>query len=462
MNPQFVHLRMHSEYSVTDSTVRLDSAIKKVKEQGVGALGLTDLNNIFGGLIFYTHARKAGVKALMGCDLVIQNEADREKPFRMAVICQNHDGYKNLCEILTHAWLKNQYMGRGETKMEWLFKHHEGLIFLSGGPEGQIAQLCLAGKKDEAISLATKMKEAWGDRFFLELQRAGRSSDEAVVRYHLSIADECDISVVATHPIQFLEPQDFDAHDIRVCIARGEVLADKSRSKLYSPEQYFKSPEEMISLFADVPSAIANTVEIAKRCNLEGVLSKPQLPLFPTPDGMSLDDYIDQLSHEGLEQRLEFLYPDKEQREKERPRYEERLQFELGIIKKMGFPGYFLIVQDFINWSKRNGVAVGPGRGSGAGSLVAYSLRITDMDPLRYDLLFERFLNPERVSMPDFDVDFCQYNRQRTINYVKSRYGEDAVSQIATFGTMGAKGVVRDVGRVLGISRTPTWCIHPS
>ena len=452
MNPQFVHLRMHSEYSVTDSTVRLDSAIKKVKEQGVGALGLTDLNNIFGGLIFYTHARKAGVKALMGCDLVIQNEADREKPFRMAVICQNHDGYKNLCEILTHAWLKNQYMGRGETKMEWLFKHHEGLIFLSGGPEGQIAQLCLAGKKDEAIALAKKMKEAWGDRFFLELQRAGRPSDEAVVRYHLSIADDCDIPVVATHPIQFLEPQDFDAHDIRVCIARGEVLADKSRPKLYSPDQYFKSPEEMISLFADVPSAIANTVEIAKRCNLEGVLSKPQLPLFPTPDGMSLDDYIDQLSHEGLVQRLEFLYPDKEQREKERPRYEERLQFELGIIKKMGFPGYFLIVQDFINWSKRNGVAVGPGRGSGAGSLVAYSLRITDMDPLRYDLLFERFLNPERVSMPDFDVDFCQYNRQRTINYVKSRYGEDAVSQIATFGTMGAKGVVRDVGRVLGIS----------
>lgn len=452
MTPQFVHLRMHSEYSVTDSTVRLDSAIKKVKEQGVGALGLTDLNNIFGGLIFYTHARKAGVKAIMGCDLIIENESDREKPYRMAVLCQNHDGYKNLCEIQTHAWLKNQYMGRGETKLQWLFDHNEGLIILSGGPEGEIAQLCLAGKKVEALELAKKMKAAFGDRFYLELQRAGRPSDEAVVRYHLSIAADCDIPVVATHPIQFLEPEDFDAHDIRVCIARGEVLADKGRAKLYSPEQYFKSPEEMISLFADVPSAIANTVEIAKRCNLEGVLSKPQLPLFPTPDGMSLDDYIDQLSHEGLEQRLEFLYPDKEQREKERPRYEERLQFELGIIKKMGFPGYFLIVQDFINWSKQNGVAVGPGRGSGAGSLVAYSLRITDMDPLRYDLLFERFLNPERVSMPDFDVDFCQYNRQRTINYVKSRYGEDAVSQIATFGTMGAKGVVRDVGRVLGIS----------
>ena len=448
----FIHLRMHSEYSVTDSTVRLDSAIKKVKEQGVGALGLTDLNNIFGGLIFYTHARKAGVKAIMGCDLIIENESDREKPYRLAVLCQNHDGYKNLCEIQTHAWLKNQYMGRGETKLQWLFDHNEGLVILSGGPEGEIAQLCLAGKKAEALALAKKMKAAFGDRFYLELQRAGRPSDEAVVRYHLSIAAECDIPVVATHPIQFLEPEDFDAHDIRVCIARGEVLADKGRAKLYSREQYFKSPEEMVSLFSDVPSAIANTVEIAKRCNLEGVLSKPQLPLFPTPDGMSLDDYIDQLSHEGLEQRLEFLYPDKEQRDKERPRYEERLQFELGIIKKMGFPGYFLIVQDFINWSKQNGVAVGPGRGSGAGSLVAYSLRITDMDPLRYDLLFERFLNPERVSMPDFDVDFCQYNRQRTINYVKSRYGEDAVSQIATFGTMGAKGVVRDVGRVLGIS----------
>ena len=249
MVPQFVHLRMHSEYSVTDSTVRLDSAIKKVKEQGVGALGLTDLNNIFGGLIFYTHARKAGVKALMGCDLVIQNKADRDKPFRMAVICQNHDGYKNLCEILTHAWLKNQYMSRGETKLEWLFKHHEGLIFLSGGPEGQIAQLCLAGKRDQAVALARQMKETWGDRFFLELQRAGRPSDEAVVRYHLSIADECDIPVVATHPIQFLEQEDFDAHEIRVCIARGEVLADKTRQKIYTREQYFKSPEEMISLF---------------------------------------------------------------------------------------------------------------------------------------------------------------------------------------------------------------------
>ncbi|HIU85092.1 MAG TPA: DNA polymerase III subunit alpha [Candidatus Aphodousia gallistercoris] len=443
---------MHSEYSVTDSTVRLDAAIHKVKDQGVGALGLTDLNNIFGGLIFYTHARKAGVKPILGCDLVIQNEADRDKPYRLAIFCQNKTGYHTLCELLSRAWLKNQYMGRGETKLQWLLDHNEGLIVLSGGYEGQLAQLCLAGKTAEALALAQKMKDVLGDRFFLELQRAGRPSDEAVVRYFVALAQKADIPVVATQPIQFLEKADFDAHDLRVCIARGDVLADKNRPKIYSPEQYLKSPEEMISLFADVPSAIANTVEIAKRCNLEGVLSKPQLPLFPTPDGMSLDDYIDQLAHEGLEARLEFLYPKKEERDAQRPRYVERLEFELDIIKRMGFPGYFLIVQDFINWSKNNGVAVGPGRGSGAGSLVAYSLRITDMDPLRYDLLFERFLNPERVSMPDFDVDFCQYNRQRTINYVKSRYGEDAVSQIATFGTMGAKGVIRDVGRVLGIS----------
>lgn len=452
MSPQFVHLRMHSEFSVTDSTVRLDSAIGKVKEENVGALGLTDFNNIFGGLIFYTHAMKAGVKPIVGCDLVIENPSDRDKPYRMAVLCENHDGYKNLCEILTKAWLKNQYMGRGETKLEWLFEQNEGLIMLSGGPEGILAQLCLAGKGKEALAMAQKMKAAWPDRFFIELQRAGREQDEAVVRYHLILADQLDIPVVATHPIQFLNPEDFDAHDIRVCIARGDVLADKNRPQIYSKAQYLKSPEEMIDLFSDVPSAIANTVEIAKRCNLDHVLNSPQLPIFPTPDGMSLDDYIDQLSHEGLEARLKFLYPNEKERDAQRPRYEERLKFELDIIKRMKFPGYFLIVQDFINWSKRNGVAVGPGRGSGAGSLVAYSLRITDMDPLRYDLLFERFLNPERVSMPDFDVDFCQYNRQRTINYVKERYGEEAVSQIATFGTMGAKGVVRDVGRVLGIS----------
>ena len=451
MQPSFVHLRMHSEYSVTDSTVRLDDAIAKVKENGVGVLGLTDLNNIFGGLIFYSHARKAGVKPILGCDLVIENEHDRDKPYRMAIFCQNKTGYLTLCELLSRAWLKNQYLGRGETKLSWLLEKNEGLIILSGAVNGPLAQLSLAEKHDEAFALAQTMKAAWGDRFYMELQRAGRANDEAVVRYSLSLASQLQIAAVATHPIQFLEPKDFDAHDIRVCIAQGNVLADKNRPKIYSREQYFKSEEQMLELFADVPSAIANTVEIAKRCNLEDVLNKPCLPLFPTPDGMSLDDYIDQLSKEGLEQRLAFLYPDETERDKERPRYLERLDYELGIIKKMGFPGYFLIVQDFINWSKQNGVAVGPGRGSGAGSLVAYSLRITDMDPLRYDLLFERFLNPERVSMPDFDVDFCQYNRQRTINYVKEQYGEEAVSQIATFGTMGAKGVIRDVGRVLGL-----------
>lgn len=451
MQPSFVHLRMHSEYSVTDSTVRLDDAIAKVKASGTGVLGLTDLNNIFGGLIFYTHARKAGVKPIIGCDLVIENETDRDKPYRMAIFCQNKTGYLTLCELLSDAWLKNQYLGRGETKLSWLLEKNDGLIILSGAENGPLAQLSLSEKHEEALALASRMKKAWGDRFYMELQRAGRPNDEAVVRYSLSIASELNIAAVATHPIQFLEAKDFEAHDIRVCIAQGNVLADKSRPKIYTREQYFKSEEQMLKLFADIPSAIANTVEIAKRCSLENVLNKPCLPLFPTPDGMSLDDYIDQLSHEGLEQRLSFLYPDETVRDQERPRYLERLHYELDIIKKMGFPGYFLIVQDFINWSKQNGVAVGPGRGSGAGSLVAYSLRITDMDPLRYDLLFERFLNPERVSMPDFDVDFCQYNRQRTINYVKEQYGEAAVSQIATFGTMGAKGVVRDVGRVLGL-----------
>ncbi len=452
MDPVFVHLRMHSEYSVTDSIVRLDDAIARVKGEGVGALGLTDNNNIFGGLIFYSHARKAGVKPVLGCDFVIENPANRDKPYRMAVLCMNRTGYGNLCKVLSRAWITNQYLGQGQTKMEWLISHNDGLILLSGGFEGPFASLCIAGKTKEAAKLALRFKEAFGDRFYFEIHRAGRALDEAALRYSLALAAQLEQPVVATHPIEFMDEKDFADHDARVCIARVEVIADKSRPQLYTREQFMPTAQAMVEKFADIPSAIANSVEIAKRCSLEDVLSAPRLPLFPTPNGESLDDYIDQLSHEGLEKRLAFLYPDAKEREAQRPRYEERLAFELDIIKKMKFPGYFLIVQDFINWSKQNGVAVGPGRGSGAGSLVAYSLRITDMDPLRYDLLFERFLNPERVSMPDFDVDFCQFNRQKTINYVKSLYGDKAVSQIATFGTMGAKGVVRDVGRVMGLS----------
>ncbi len=455
MSANFVHLRFHSEYSISDGIVRLDPILEAVAAQGGVALGLTDSMNIFGGLRFYSHAIADGIKPILGCDLWITNlqPHDRDKPYRLTIYCQNHEGYLSLCELLSRGWMLNQYLGRGEVRLDWLTEEHcRGLICLSGGPQGILERHLMEKKTQEAEEIAQRLLAAFPGRFYVELQRAGRKNDETVVRKMARFAAAHQLAVVATHPIQFLKKEDFTAHEVRCCIASGHVLADPRRPKEFSPEQYLKTEEEMRELFADIPQAIDNTVVVAQRCNLEGVLQKPQLPVFPTPEGMSLDDYMVKLSREGLERRLEFLYPDESERDKKRPEYVERLEYELNTIKTMKFPGYFLIVQDFINWSKRNGVAVGPGRGSGAGSLVAYALGITDLDPLHYGLLFERFLNPERVSMPDFDVDFCQHNRDRTIEYVKRTYGVAAVSQIVTFGAMGAKAVVRDVGRVLNMS----------
>lgn len=453
MQPAFVHLRFHSEYSITDGIVRLGPAVNKMKEWGIGAFGLTDLMNMFGSVRFYEQCHKAGIKPILGSDLWITNDEDRQHPFRLTVYCMNHDGYHSLCVLLTRAWLENQVVkGRGEVRGEWLQGDgSKGLIALSGGPEGEVQSFFSRGKPERAREAALRLAGCFPDRFYLDLQRAGRPGDEAGVRFLCALAAQEGLPVVATHPVQFMEAKDFIAHEVRVCIAEGYTLADPRRPRLFTEDQYLKSPQEMIELFRDIPSAVANTVEIAKRCNVDGILSKPQLPLFETPEGMTLDDYIDKLAHEGLRERLEFLYPDEQTLKKESPRYLQRLEYELGIIKKMKFPGYFLIVQEFINWSKNHGVPVGPGRGSGAGSLVAYSLRITDIDPLHYNLLFERFLNPERVSMPDFDVDFCQWNRDKTIQHVKEKYGASAVSQIATFGAMKAKAIVRDVGRVLGM-----------
>ncbi|MEF9943725.1 MAG: DNA polymerase III subunit alpha, partial [Burkholderiaceae bacterium] len=325
-------------------------------------------------------------------------------------------------------WLENQHKNRGEVRAEWLEGELNcGLIALSGGSTGEIAMQIAAGQADAAKATAQRLAAAFPGRFYLELQRAGRPGDEAACRAAMALAIELSLPVVATHPVQFLAPEDFTAHEARVCIAEGYTLSDPRRPKRFTAEQYLKTQAEMAELFADVPVALANSVEIAKRCNLDLVLGKPQLPLFPTPDGIGLDEYAKQISYEGLEKRLQALYPDDAKREEARPRYNARLDMELGIIAKMGFPGYFLIVADFINWAKKNDIPVGPGRGSGAGSLVAYSLGITDLDPLKYDLLFERFLNPERVSMPDFDIDFCQDNRDKVIDYVKRTYGHAAV-----------------------------------
>ncbi|MCB2037367.1 MAG: DNA polymerase III subunit alpha, partial [Ottowia sp.] len=358
------------------------------------------------------------------------------------------------CELLARAWTQGVTKAQAVAEWDWLAELASGLILLSGAAAGPVGQYLLAGDDARAAEVALQLASAFPHRFYLELQRAGRPDDERHVAAAAQLAARMKLPVVATHPVQFVQPEDFEAHEARVCIAEGEILGNPRRPRRFTPDQYFKSSAEMQALFADLPSALANSVEIGRRCNLSLTLGQPRLPDFPVPEGHTIETYFREASLQGLEERLEHLYPDVSVRDEQRPRYLERLEFEIDTILKMGFPGYFLIVGDFINWAKNNGCPVGPGRGSGAGSLVAYALKITDLDPLQYKLLFERFLNPERVSMPDFDIDFCQANRDRVIEYVKSKYGKNAVSQIATFGTMAARAAIRDVGRVMDMSYT--------
>ena len=455
----FVHLRLHTEFSVVDSTCRIDEVVKAAAKDGQPAMAITDLNNLFGGIKFYKEGRGKGVKPVIGAELVIEGMgADPTAVSRIVVLVQNKQGYLNISELIARAFTQNVVKNQAVVKLAWLQELHEGLICLSGAQAGPVGQALVQGDTARAYEAAMHLASVFPHRFYLELQRAGRADDEAHVIAAVQLAARMMLPVVATHPIQFTHPDDFEAHEARVCIADGEILSNPKRVRRFTREQYFKTAAQMEALFEDIPSAIANTLEIAKRCSLTLVLGKPQLPDFPTPlvngQKMSPEEYFRYASFEGLKERMLHLYPKVDEREAQMPRYVERLEFELATILKMGFPGYFLIVGDFINWAKNNGCPVGPGRGSGAGSLVAYALKITDLDPLRYNLLFERFLNPERVSMPDFDIDFCQTNRNLVIDYVKEKYGKDAVSQIATFGTMAARGVVRDVGRVLDMSYT--------
>ena len=451
-SPRFVHLRLHSEYSVTDGIVRLGDAVRRAAADGMPALALTDLGNLFGLVKFYSAARGRGVKPLAGADVWVADPESPEGASRLLLLVRNREGYLQLCKLLTRAYLAEGRRDRAEIRRSWLREAGcDGLVALSGGPLGDVGEALANGNLD----LARERALAWGTlfpgAFYLEVQRYGQPQQELIVQSTADLAAELGLPLVATHPVQFLERDDFRAHEARVCIAEGYVLGDTRRPRPYTEEQYFKTQAEMAELFADLPEALENAVEIARRCSIELTLGKNFLPDFPTPEGMSLAEFLVQEAKAGLERRLVELYPDDAERERRRPEYDQRLAFENDTIIQMGFPGYFLIVADFINWAKQNGVPVGPGRGSGAGSLVAYSLRITDLDPLAYALLFERFLNPERVSMPDFDVDFCQDNRWRVIEYVRERYGAEAVSQIATFGTMSSKAVIRDVGRVLDL-----------
>jgi len=450
-------LRLHTEFSIVDSTCRIDDVVQAAAEDQQPALAITDLSNLFGAIKFYKAARSKGVQPILGAEIFLEGVGlDPLALSRVMLLVQSPQGYLNLSELLARAWTQNMVKSNAVVKLAWLQELSEGLILLSGAQAGPVGQALVQGDASRAAEIALQLASIFTHRFYLELQRAGRPEDNPHVLAAVKLASRLSLPVVATHPVQFLTQDDYESHEARVCISEGEILGNQRRVRKFTRDQYFKSSAEMQSLFADVPSALANAVEIAKRCNLSLVLGKPQLPNYPTPltDGkpMPIEDYFRLLSVEGLEERLVHLYPDAAKRDAERPRYSERLEFEINTILKMGFPGYFLIVGDFINWAKKNGCPVGPGRGSGAGSLVAYSLKITDLDPLQFNLLFERFLNPERVSMPDFDIDFCQANRDRVIDYVKDKYGRDAVSQIVTFGTMAARAAIRDVGRVLDMS----------
>ncbi|GAL07626.1 DNA polymerase III subunit alpha [Photobacterium aphoticum] len=448
-DPRFIHLRVHSDFSMVDGLSKVGPLVKTVAGMGMPAMALTDFTNLCGLVKFYYAAHGAGMKPIIGADFKVMSEEMGDELWDLTVLAADNEGYQNLTMLISKAYQRGHVQHMPVMDKAWLVEHAKGLILLSGGKTGDVGKALLKGNQQMVDKCVAFYQTYFPDAYYLELVRTGRPDEEAYLHFAIELAENADLPVVATNDVRFLTSDQFDAHEIRVSIHDGYTLVDPNRPKLYSNQQYLRSEEEMCALFADIPEALENSVEIAKRCNVTVRLGEYFLPNFPTGD-MSIEDFLVEKSKEGLERRLAFLFPDEAVRAERRPEYDERLDVELKVINQMGFPGYFLIVMEFIQWSKDNGVPVGPGRGSGAGSLVAYALDITDLDPLEFDLLFERFLNPERVSMPDFDIDFCMDKRDQVIDHVAEMYGRDAVSQIITFGTMAAKAVIRDVGRVLG------------
>lgn len=445
----FVHLGIHTEFSITESIVRIPDLIKAAVNDEMPALALTDLSNLHAAVKFYTKCLDKGIKPILGSNIRL-NDAEH----KVTLLSMTNKGWRSLTEIVSRGFIEGQQLDIPCVQKEWVLEQNQDIIVLLG-MQSDVGKMLNSSNPQKADALLEEWIEKFGNRVYLALTRTDRPDEENFIAGAIKLAQKYNIGVVAHNDVHFIAQTDFEAHEARVCIADGYVLGDSRRPRYYSSEQYFKTAEEMTELFSDIPSAIENTYHIAKRCNVSLRLGFNDLPDYPVPEGHTIDTFFEHVSQEGLEERLNFLYP-VEKRDEDwaeiRKVYDERLAYEIGTILNMGFPGYFLIVMDFIQWSKNNGVPVGPGRGSGAGSLVAYSLKITDLDPLRYDLLFERFLNPERVSMPDFDIDFCIAGRDRVIDYVARHYGREAVSQIATFGTMAAKGAIRDVARVLGKS----------
>ena len=445
---EFVHLRLHTEYSLIDSVVRVPELVDAVAEAGMAAVAVTDQNNLFAMVKFYRAALARGVKPVVGVDLLVRESGERQSPSRIALLCQSQLGYRNITRLVSRAYLEGQQRGLPLVDRSWLSPESvEGLIALSCATEGDVGRALVKQRERDAERALDGWLALFGDRYYIELQRLGRPDEESYIAASVALASRRGVPVVATNDVRFLKADDFESHEARVCIHDGALLADSGRQRRYSQQQYLRTPQEMAELFSDVPEALANSVAIAQRCSLVLKLGEARLPQYPVPSGLTTEEFVRHESQRGLEQRLAAVAD-----QSQHAGYRARLALELDVICQMGFAGYFLIVADFIRWARENGVPVGPGRGSGAGSLVAYSLRITDLDPIQHDLLFERFLNPERVSMPDFDVDFCMDGRDRVIEYVAGKYGRERVSQIITYGTMAAKAVVRDVGRVLGMS----------
>ena len=449
MSADFVHLCVHSEYSLVDGLVRVKPLVAAVADRGMPAVALTDRSNLFAMVKFYRAAMATGIKPLVGVDALIRNDEDPARPSRMILLVQNYEGYRTLTNLVSRSYREGQHLGVPMMDSAWLAGANDGLLAVSGGRDGDIGQALTAGNGQRARELLAFWTGCFGDRFYLSVARTGRPGEEDHLHAAVDLASGAGVAVVAVNDVCFIDRDDFDAHEVRVCIHDGRTLDDSRRPRNYSHQQYLRSAAEMRELFSDLPEAIENTVEIARRCNLELTLGKNFLPDFPIPGGMTVDAYLRQEARRGLDRRFEKM-PGVAADATLRDSYLARLDLELDVIIQMGFPGYFLIVADFIQWARDNGIPVGPGRGSGAGSLVAFALGITDLDPIEHDLLFERFLNPERVSMPDFDIDFCMEKRDRVIDYVAEKYGRDSVSQIITYGSMAAKAVVRDVGRVLG------------
>ncbi|NIG62768.1 MAG: DNA polymerase III subunit alpha [Serratia symbiotica] len=447
--PRFIHLRVHSDYSMIDGLAKIRPLVKRAAALAMPALAITDFTNLCGLVKFYGSAHGAGIKPIIGADLHVQSDVLGDELAQLTVLATNSAGYQNLTLLISRTYQRGYGAAGPIIDRDWLIEHREGLLLLSGARHSDVGKFLLRGNQPQVEQCLDFYQQYFSDCYYLELIRTGRPDEESYLHAAVALATERGLPVVATNDVRFLEADDFDAHEIRVAIHEGFTLDDPKRPRNYSPQQYMRSENDMCELFADIPEALLNSVEIAKRCNVTIRLGEYFLPQFPTGD-MTTEDFLVLKSKEGLEERLTFLFTDPEVRAQRRPEYDERLDVELKVINQMGFPGYFLIVMEFIQWSKQNHVPVGPGRGSGAGSLVAYALKITDLDPLEFDLLFERFLNPERVSMPDFDVDFCMEKRDLVIDHVSKMYGREAVSQIITFGTMAAKAVIRDVGRVLG------------